>query len=245
MAVHDRRAIAALWFAIWLLIAVGLSTSVVATIEKLRPEIVLETCSLLAALFLVIVERLTTRNSARSHALKMVAEELQANARTLCSGVWAMNAEELSKELDDLRSGFRFYYTHLSVTGVSEAILGSTFDAVADVDLVTSLQKWRVVAEECNSRLGMGQRFLFFLPPTVEGIRERLEIHASIAELPIVKARQALREVSEYLLGLGLHGSIPDASARRMEETVALLADDDSVVASTQALVDLIEHMSS
>ncbi len=203
----SRRVITTIWVVIWTLIGAGLTTAVVTSLnEEPRPEIVIETCSLLAALLLVIVERLASRNAARRALLGWVIDELVANRDKLEGKVWRKDKKTLRKEEEDVNAGLRFYYPHLSTSAISAAVLSTEFD-LHDLELVQKLHAWRDAADECNARLAMAQLLLFFLPATKEGMQERLRLHLSIRDLPVVRAREELENVTKYLLKS--RGSLP------------------------------------
>ncbi|HET7454153.1 MAG TPA: hypothetical protein VFJ76_01380 [Solirubrobacterales bacterium] len=189
-----------IWGLIWTLILVGLFTAVLTSVrEHPKPEIVIETCSLLAALLLVIVDRVSSRASARRGLLDGVIDELTANAHKLALDIWRKDESVLRTEAADTRNGLRFYYPHLSVSALSAAVLSTQFDS-HDFTLIRKLHQWESSAEECNARLVMGQLLLFFLSADEAGMQERLSLHLSICALPIALAKDALRKLSSYLL---------------------------------------------
>lgn len=199
MVDRERRRIVAIWAGIWLLVAIGLGTSIASSIRSLRPEIIVETCSLLAALMLVIAERLAVHHASRRASLLRIAQEIASNARELCTGIWVMDRPSVAEELRDVEGGLRLYYPQLATAAVTAAILGPAFDTSRDFELISALQQWRAVAASCNTRLAMGQLLLFFSPPTREGLGERLRVHSSMAAVTIVEARKALLAIVEYL----------------------------------------------
>lgn len=196
----SKRIITTIWVVIWTLIGAGLSTAIITSFqERPKPEIIIETCSLLAALLLVIVERLASRNAARKALLGWVIDELAANGEKLEGQVWQKDTAVLKAEEEDVKEGLRFYYPHLSTSAIAAAVLSTEFD-LHDLELVQHLHKWRDAADECNARLAMAQLLFFFLPSTEAGMKERLMLHLSIRDLPVVRAREELGKVSEYLL---------------------------------------------
>lgn len=208
MQLKSRRIITTIWVVIWILIGTGLSTAIATSLSQHpKPEIIIETCSLLAALLLVIVERLASRNAARKALLGWVIDELAANGAKLREEPpWQKDDATLREEEEDIAEGLRFYYPHLSTSAISAAVLSTEFD-LHDVQLVKNLHAWRDAADECNARLAMAQLLLFFLPSTQEGMSERLRLHLSIRDLPVVKAQESLGEVSDYLLKI--RGDLP------------------------------------
>lgn len=192
------HAVTALWVLVWLLILTGLSVAVLTSLREPNPEIVVETCSLLAALLLVIVERLSNRAAARRALLDGVVEEMATNAAKLRQGIWRKDESRLQVEAADTKSGLRFFYPRLSTAAISAAVFSTHFD-VKDFDLIRQLQLWQAAADECNERLSMAQLLLFRLPPDGEGMQERLSLHLSIRAVPVVRAKEALLEVIRCL----------------------------------------------
>jgi hypothetical protein len=227
MGPPDRRFTAGLWACIWILIAAGLTTAVVTSLDaELRPEIVIETCSLVAALLLVIVERASNRYEARCSLMGWVVEELHATAQSLQSDVLTREDGTLRLEADDTQGGLRFYYPHLSTSAVSAAVLSTQF-SLRDLELVRHLHEWRSSAEECNARLAMAQLLLFFLPANEAGMRERLALHISIRKLPVANARGALAGLVSYLLDRRGGLPLPKGATATLDQIHAQLSIAD------------------
>lgn len=228
MEIYNRRIVSGIWLVIWLLIVTGLSTAIITSVnEDPRPEIIIETCSLLAALLLVIVERLSMRSAARRTLLVSVIEEMTANARKLTGDPWTKEEPLLEAEVEDTRRGLRFYYPHLATSAISAAVLSTNFDA-RDADLVDHLHHWQASAEECNARLTMAQLLLFFLPSDEKGMEERLSLHRSIRDLPVVRAREALASVGDYFMCLDSRLQLPADAALALKEIQRLTGDEPS-----------------
>jgi hypothetical protein len=198
-----------LWCLIAICVGAGLTAAITASFHAIRPEIVVETCSFVAALLLVAVERRTSNAERRRLAISRILEELLGNATALCDGAWAESIDEILKQAENEHDGLRRYYEHLSTAATSTAVLTGALGAKDDDALVRRLQAWRVTAERCNARLSMAELLLFFLPPTRDAMQERVRLHMSIAEGVIVEQRAKLRELVAFLVEQRSRGVLP------------------------------------
>ena len=117
-----------IWIVIALLVGMGLVTAVRASFSEFRPEIVIETCSFVTALLLLIAEQRASRQAARRTAIRHATGELLSNAKALCSGCLMTGRNDLETQVKDLRSGLRFYYPDLATEAVKAALGGGALD---------------------------------------------------------------------------------------------------------------------
>jgi dGTP triphosphohydrolase len=181
------------------LIAVGLTSALVASFSDVRPEITVETCSFMVALLLVFIERRSSAAEERRTAIDRVAEELRDCARALTGEIWTESSAAILAAAKNKRDGLRIYYPHLSVSAVTAGLLGKALGSKSDAAMAKRLQQWRAAAEQCNARFAMAELLLFFLPPSKEAMAERLRLHTSIAAGPVAKRRKELRDLIDFL----------------------------------------------
>jgi hypothetical protein len=218
------------------LIAIGLGTALIASFSEIRPEIVVETCSFVVALLLVVLDRRSAASEQRRVAITRVAEELLDNAEALCGGIWAEPTAAVMAAARNKRDGLRIFYPHLATAAVTAGLLGRAFAGKGDLEVARRLQRWRAQADECNARLSMAELLLFFLPSTREGMEERLRLHVSIAGGPIERQREELADLVDFLVATLAGEGMPSEAAEHLRAAKARLLGGDAAETTTREL---------
>lgn len=206
----EEARFAALVAVIVLLVTVALVTVVRSSWDALpRPEIIVETCSFLAALLIVLAQQGAERRARRNRAIENLLLELSDNASELTSGELMRNSRQLMVATADHEDGLRYYYSHLSTTATQGAVLSGALSGRQDRELAERLSRWVHECEACNRRFTMSELRLFSTAGDEEGVRERARIHVSIVTGPARHQREALKEISAFLVGFCDSGCLP------------------------------------
>jgi hypothetical protein len=218
----------------------GLVAAIKGSLRTVHPEIVVETCSFLSALTVVMLEQRARRIGRRRGALEHLVEELRANAVALCSDDVVLDCSAILTQVSDNKSGLRFYYPRLTTTATVAGLLSGALDGGGDRDLASRLSRWTASAERCNGRLAMAELLLFFLPATDSGMRERLELHLSILSGPVARQRAEVASLARDIGNLAEGGVIPKSLAATTTGTLGLL---DEFVRNYTVVGELEAHL--
>lgn len=230
----------ALWYAIGVLGAVGLGAAIYAWASgTLGPEIIVETCSLMCALLLVLAQRWAVDQALRRRALKNIAEELLLNARDLCGGELMRGCADILDAKNDPKDGLRYFYPHMATTVTGAALMSGALDGYRDQELAKHLSDWTHTAEECNRRFAMAEHLLFSTSADEAGVAERIRVHVSIVTGPAAKQRKLLRTIVDRLSELREDGALPKRLTEQLDELVAAVTRFDCA----EAIVRDIERL--
>ena len=232
----------AIWVLIAILVGVGLVTAVRASFTEFRPEIVVETCSFVTALLLLVAEQRASRQAARRTAIRHATGELLSNAKALCHGCLMTKRGDLEAQIKDLQCGLRFYYPTLASEAVKSALGGGALDGHRDAKLVKQLSEWLIGAELCNARFTMAELLLFFLPATPEAMQERFQLHVSIAAGPAAKQRAALQAAAQSLDKFVAEGSLPRESSEHLDAMTSVFANFPEAETIADDAMELLAH---
>jgi len=225
------------------LVSLGVALSIATAIDEFRPSSMVETCSFVTALVLLIYERRAARQAMRRIAIRHATEELLMNAKVLLDGSLMTDGNELARQLKDLRWGLRHYYPTLSTGAVKAALTGGALDGARDASLVEHLNEWLAEAELCNARFAMAELLLFFLPATSSGMEERLYLHVSIAKGPASKQREALKRTADHLEEIVAQGLLPKESGEHLDEMLEAITEFARAEAVLEEAVALAESI--
>jgi uncharacterized membrane protein len=207
----DGARVAALVVLILVLVAVALVTVVRTSWDSLPgPELTIETCSFLVALLIVLAQQGAERRARRRRAVENLVRELASNASELTDGELMRTGPELMAAMADHGDGLRYYYSHLATTATRGAILSGALAGRQDHELVERLSRWVHECEACNRRFTMSELRLFSTAGDEVGVKERARIHVSIVTGPAAHQREALDEISRFLIGLREKGGLPN-----------------------------------
>jgi hypothetical protein len=221
-ATTEELRIRAVRGAIVVLFCVAVVTAVVTSWNgKPHFEIIVEACSFLGAVLIVVAQHGAERRALRARALRNVLQELTANARRLAGGEFIRTPAELAVAMTDHTDGIRYYYSHLDTTATRSAILAGALDGRRDEGLLQHLTHWVSECEACNRRFLMSELRLFSSAGDLAGVQERMRIHVSIATGPAVQQRAALARTARFLLACNDERALP----KRLSPLFAQLSD--------------------
>jgi hypothetical protein len=240
MSIRWERAISAtLKLFIAMFVIAGFATAARASVHKVRPELVVETCSFATALLLLAVEQRTSGLAERRTAIRHATEELVASARILCEGPVVIDRQSLLIEKEEIESGLRYYYPHLATAALKAALVGGAMDNKHDSECVAALGGWLASAETCNTRFAMAELLLFFLPSSEEAMHERLQLHVAIVAGPAADQRHALEDLVGSLTTFQNEGLLPVESGEHLQQ----IKDIMQAFARADAIADEIEAL--
>ena len=189
--------------------------------ELPKPEIIVETCSFLVALLIVLAQQGAERRARRQRAIETVIRELSANASELTSGELMRTGPQLLEAMADLDDGLRYYYSHLATTATRGSILSGALAGREDRELLRRLSQWVHDCEACNRRFTMSELRLFSTEGDESGVRERARIHVSIVTGPATQQRKALKEIADFVILLQDDSDLPKQMSPLVDELAA------------------------